>query len=171
MLFVDPSGRALRVLHLFRRSPLVSVTLAVRSVAAARALYEGALGMRPLGAEARAALRLPPQEAAAAAAGGAGAALALAFSEAPDATALVLVEAAAAPAGGEGEEERGEAPLVLEVEAPRARLGALRAAAAAAGLEASEFDAARDASFLCEDRDGHVLRVAAAAAEMGFPFT
>ena len=61
---------------------------------------------------------------------------------------------------GEGGDDGG---LVVGLAAPRARLAALHAAVTSLGLEASPpaLDAARDASFVCEDADGHVLRVVA----------
>lgn len=43
-VFVDPCGRALHVLHAFRRAPVVSVTLGVRNVAGMASLLCTALG-------------------------------------------------------------------------------------------------------------------------------
>lgn len=83
-VFVDPSGRATRVIHRFRRNPLVSLTLRVANVDDAAHFFRAALGLRVLDAS-EAAEALPRA--------GARAGAVLAFGAAHNTTALVIERA------------------------------------------------------------------------------
>jgi hypothetical protein len=153
-VFVLPGGSpAVRVLHLFRRNPAVSVTVGAADAGGAAAFFAGALGLARLGDGA-----------------GAGAAEAhprqgmrsevLAFGAPHNTTCLVVEEAMAGGAGWEEEGGGGEGALVLSVEA--SDVVHARAAFLERGLPASEPSASGSFVALCPNGyTFHVLPVGA----------
>ncbi len=100
-LFFDPYRRGMRVLHVFRRNPALSVTLGVPDVPAAASFFMAALGMRVVVPPELSEVHAPPPPPPASGGAGAGAdaRVVLAFGPAHNTTALVL-EPLAAPWGG-----------------------------------------------------------------------
>jgi catechol 2,3-dioxygenase-like lactoylglutathione lyase family enzyme len=153
MHFLDPVGRSMRVLHLFRRNPTLSITLGVASIDTSRRLYQGVLGMRELSTEELVGLYLPlppppPLRR-----------LALTLGDPHSTTSVVLEEVSPQAAAGRRESD-DKAPLLgFEVQAES--LAGLHEAVALAGLEVSPFDAAEHRSFAVQDEDGYVLHVVA----------
>ena len=153
MHFLDPVGRSMRVLHLFRRNPTLSITLGVASIDTSRRLYEGVLGMRELSTEELVGLYLPlppppPLRR-----------LALTLGDPHSTTSVVLEEVSPQAAAGRRESD-DKAPL-LGFEVPAESLAGLHEAVALSGLEVSPFDAAEHRSFAVQDEDGYVLHVVA----------
>jgi hypothetical protein len=139
-------GPALRVLHLFRRNPVVSVTLGAADAGAAAAFFEGAFGLARLRAGGAAEAQPRPERRSEV----------LAFGAPHNTTCLVVEEAAAAAGGGA---ERGA--LVLSVEARD--VARARAAFLDKGLPTSEPGAA--GSFVAMCPDGYTFHVLPAPVE------
>jgi catechol 2,3-dioxygenase-like lactoylglutathione lyase family enzyme len=174
-VFEDPDGRRIRVLHAFRRVPVVSVTLGCADVPAAAAAYSSVLGFRVVtDADELREARLPrpasypsSSSTAAAARGARGPAQApavLALGPVHNTTLLVLEPRRATPAGagsggssgssgGDGDAlpEPVVTVVVPDVEAAYARV-------AAAGWAASPY-ARGAAGFTAMDADGNLLYV------------
>ena len=147
-------GPALRVLHLFRRNPVVSVTLGAADAGAAAAFFEGAFGLARLRAGAGGAAEAQPRPE--------RRSEVLAFGAPHNTTCLVVEEeaaAAAAAAAAGGGAERGA--LVLSVEARN--VARARAAFLDKGLPTSEPGAA--GSFVAMCPDGYTFHVLPAAVE------
>ena len=151
-------GPALRVLHLFRRNPVVSVTLGARDAGAAAAFFAGALGLLRLGGGGGGGGGGGAGALEAHARPGAGSEV-LAFG-APHNTTCLVVEQSGAPGGGGARAEEGEGALVLSVEARD--VAHARAAFIERGLPASQPGAAGSFVALCPD--GYTFHVLPAGA-------
>lgn len=152
-VFVDPAGNASRVLHLFRRNPIVSVTLGVHGLETAVGFFTAALGMRHVSEAELPSLCLPPSSTER---------VALAFGPVAFTTSLVLERALPSVAGTSTCTDNGVLTLAVE----RARLGPARAAVRADAEAAkvawtgwTDLGSGDDKGFLCEAVEGFVLRV------------
>ena len=145
-VFIDPDGNGLRVLHLFRRNPAVSITLGVKSIENSKELYINLLGMRQGTREEEAVMHLPDnnrkeEELQ----------LALSFGDPHNTTSLLINQVS-------GSIPRTETVICIDV--PKQELIQLyKDASALSGISVSPFDDSSDKSFLIEDSDGYVLQV------------
>ncbi len=152
-VFVDPAGNASRVLHLFRRNPIVSVTLGVYGLETAVAFFTAVLGMRHVSKAELPSLCLPPSSTER---------VALAYGPVASTTSVVLERAVPSPAGTSICTDNGVLTLAVE----RARLGPARAAVQADAKAAkaawngwTNLGMVDDRGFLCEAAEGFVLRI------------
>ena len=152
-VFADPDGRRLQALHLFRRTPIVSITLGVGNVEAAAEAYHRVFGLRKLTEEDAEEMRdahVRPESR--------GRAAVLAFAPAHASTVLVLEPARQAQAGPESPSSSSSSPVIVTLELPD--LDTAYHHVIGAGWGASPFNPhAGDASFMAQDPDGNVFHV------------
>jgi hypothetical protein len=152
----------MRVLHLFRRTPAVSVTVGAADPArTAATFYGGCLGMRHVTAEEELAELHLPQPAPAGSGPGPERAI-LAFGPAHSTSCLVVERAGLTGTAAPAEDAGAGAAPVLGLALPLAQLPQAHARVVALGLPASPFDPSRHSSFTCVDPDGLVVQVLAA---------
>lgn len=151
-VFADPDGRRLRALHLFRRTPLVSLTLGVRDVGAAAESYARVFDLRRVvdPEEAREAHPRPGKPSAV-----------MAFGPVHASTAIVL-EQAAAPRAPLPDDPDAPAPPVVELAVTD--LPTTYHHVIGAGWAASPFSEGADRGFTCADPDGNVFYCSALPA-------
>jgi len=145
-VFIDPDGNGLRVLHLFRRNPAVSITLGVKSIENSKELYINLLGMRQGTREEEAVMHLPDNNSK-----HEELQLALSFGDPHNTTSLLINQVS---------ESIPRTETVICIDVPKQELIQLyKDASAVSGINVSPFDDSSDKSFLIEDSDGYVLQV------------
>lgn len=143
----------MRVLHLFRRNPCISVTLGVTDVDASANLYQSLFGMRAITGPELLELHLPAVQSTP------DTRIALGFGAAHNTTSLVLERVGYS--GAEICSNADDAP-VFTIAVPD--LQAAYSKVTAAQLPATPFDSSKHKSFTCIDKDGYTLHVTQAVA-------
>jgi hypothetical protein len=147
-LFTDPDGNSMRVLHLFRRNPTISITIGVQSIENAKKLYIDLLGMRQGTSDEISVMHLPFVKTNDK---GSDTRLALSFGD-PHNTTSLLIEF--------NLESSPHIDAVVCIEVPREELHELyKKASQIHGINVSPFDIQIDKSFLIEDFDGYLLQI------------
>lgn len=145
-VFIDPDGNRMRVLHLFRRNPAISITLGVKSIENSKNLYVNLLGMRQGTPEEEAVMHLPVHQQ-----GNVTSPLALSFGDPHNTTSLLIKEVS---------ESIPSTETVICIDVPLQELIKLyNDASKINGISVSPFDSSVDKSFLIEDPDGYVLQI------------
>ena len=147
-IFTDPDGNSMRVLHLFRRNPTISITIGVQSIDNAKKLYIDLLGMRQGTSDEISVMHLPYEKSNDKKS---NTRLALSFGDPHNTTSFLLEY---------NLESSPHIDAVVCIEVPSEELHELyKKASQIHGINVSPFDIQIDKSFLIEDFDGYLLQI------------